>query len=121
MAREIFDIQQGARSGSNSNVQLMKIVVANLRPDDIIAITAYLASLPISEASRAAIQRYYHPRQGFSDRTMQGMVAELTDMAEAVRQGRQPEPGGEAGRTSVALVQAVYQAAGRGAWVELGM
>jgi cytochrome c553 len=55
LAREIFDIQQGARSGSNSNVQLMKIVVANLQPDDIIAITAYLASLPISEASRGQV------------------------------------------------------------------
>ena len=31
LAREIFDIQQGARSGSNSNVPLMKMVVANLR------------------------------------------------------------------------------------------
>jgi cytochrome c553 len=52
MAREIFDIQQGTRSGSNSNVQLMKMVVANLQPDDIIGITAYLASLPISKTSR---------------------------------------------------------------------
>ena len=40
-------------------------------------------------------------------------------MAEAVRAGRQPDPGGEAGRTSVALVHAVYQAAERGAWVEI--
>ncbi len=43
--------------------------------------------------------------------------AELTEMADAVREGRQPEPGGEAGRTSVALAHAVYQAAERGSWI----
>jgi len=48
MAREIFDIQQGARNGSNSNVQLMRMVVGKLEPEDIINITAYLASLPVS-------------------------------------------------------------------------
>jgi len=47
MAREIFDIQQGARNGSNSNVQLMRMVVEKLGPEDIINITAYLASLPV--------------------------------------------------------------------------
>ena len=47
MAREIFDIQQGARNGSNSNVALMRMVVEKLTPEDIINITAYLASLPV--------------------------------------------------------------------------
>jgi cytochrome c553 len=51
LARQIFDIQQGSRSGSNSNVQLMKMVVEKLQPDDIINITAYLASRPISNTS----------------------------------------------------------------------
>jgi cytochrome c553 len=51
LAREIFDIQQGARSGSNSNVALMKMVVANLLPEDIVNITAYLASLPVSKSA----------------------------------------------------------------------
>jgi cytochrome c553 len=50
LAREIFDIQQGARTGSNSNVALMKMVVANLAPDDIVNITAYLASMPVSKS-----------------------------------------------------------------------
>jgi cytochrome c553 len=50
LAREIFDIQQGSRRGSNSNVQLMKMVVEKLRPDDIVNISAYLASRPIPEA-----------------------------------------------------------------------
>lgn len=55
LAREIFDIQQGARTGSNSNVQLMKMVVANLLPVDIVNITAYLASLPVSKSLGAQL------------------------------------------------------------------
>ncbi|HEV3056864.1 MAG TPA: c-type cytochrome [Vicinamibacterales bacterium] len=46
MAREIFDIQQGARKGSNSSVQLMRMATEKLDPEDILNITAYLASLP---------------------------------------------------------------------------
>jgi cytochrome c553 len=57
MAREIFDIQQGARNGSNSNVQLMRMVVAKLEPEDIINITAYLASLPVSPANDQLVVR----------------------------------------------------------------
>ena len=74
-------------------------------------------SIEVLAGERRTVERFYYPDSGFSDRTMQGMVAELTEMVEAVRQGRQPEPGGEAGRTSVALVHAVYQAAERGSWV----
>jgi cytochrome c553 len=47
LARQIFDIQQGARNGSNSNVTLMKMVVDKLTPEDIINITAYLSSRPV--------------------------------------------------------------------------
>ena len=47
LARQIFDTQQGARNGSNSSVQLMKMVVDKLTPEDIVAITAYLASRPV--------------------------------------------------------------------------
>jgi cytochrome c553 len=47
LAREIFDIQQGARVGSNSNVKLMKMIVEKLTPEDIVNITAYLASRPV--------------------------------------------------------------------------
>ena len=57
LAREIFDIQQGARSGSNSNVPLMKMVVANLQADDIVNITAYLASLPVSKSPEQVAER----------------------------------------------------------------
>jgi cytochrome c553 len=57
MAREIFDIQQGARNGSNSNVQLMRMVVEKLQPEDIINITAYLASLPVSRTNDQLVAR----------------------------------------------------------------
>ena len=47
LARQIFDIQQGARNGSNSNVTLMRMVVDKLAAEDIINITAYLSSRPV--------------------------------------------------------------------------
>jgi cytochrome c553 len=52
-ARELFDIQQGTRLGSNSNVALMRMVVAKLSPEDILDIVAYLASLPVPGAPSA--------------------------------------------------------------------
>ena len=42
MARQLFDIQQGTRNGAS--VQLMKLVVAKLTPEDIVAVSAYVAS-----------------------------------------------------------------------------
>jgi predicted dehydrogenase len=77
-------------------------------------------SIELLAGDKHSIQRYYYPDHSLAERTMLGMVAELTEMVAAVREGRQPDPGGEAGRTSVALVHAVYQAAARGAWVEIG-
>jgi len=47
LAREIFDIQQGMRAGSYPLLPLMKKAVEKLTADDIIDITAYLASLPV--------------------------------------------------------------------------
>jgi cytochrome c553 len=43
LARQLYDIQQYTRNGPGT--QLMRPVVQNLSPDDILAITAYLASL----------------------------------------------------------------------------
>jgi cytochrome c553 len=43
LVRQIWDIQQGTRNGASA--QLMKLVVANLNEDDMVAIGAYLASL----------------------------------------------------------------------------
>jgi len=43
LARQLYDFQQGTRNGASA--PLMRVVVANLTADDIVAITAYLASL----------------------------------------------------------------------------
>ena len=43
LARQLYDIQHGTRTGINA--QLMQRAVANLNADDIVAITAYVASL----------------------------------------------------------------------------
>ncbi len=42
LARQLFDIQQGTRKGPG--VELMKVIVAKLNPDDMVAISAYVAS-----------------------------------------------------------------------------
>jgi predicted dehydrogenase len=76
-------------------------------------------SLELFTTGKRTSQHFYHPDAGLSERVMVGMIAELSEMVEAVRQGRQPEPSGEAGRTSVALVLATYKSAETGQWVEL--
>jgi len=43
LARQLYDFQQGTRNGASA--PLMRVVVANLIADDIVAITAYLAAL----------------------------------------------------------------------------
>jgi len=52
IARQMWDIQQGTRRGEPA--QLMKLAIANLTPDDLIAISAYVASLRPAESPRAS-------------------------------------------------------------------
>jgi cytochrome c553 len=52
LVRQLWDIQQGTRNGSQA--QLMKLVVANLTPEDLIAIGAYVASRPQSAPQTVA-------------------------------------------------------------------
>jgi cytochrome c553 len=54
VVRQLWDIQQGTRNGSQA--QLMKLVVANLTPEDLVAIAAYVASLPPSAPQTLAPQ-----------------------------------------------------------------
>jgi cytochrome c553 len=44
IVRQLFDIQQGTRNGAQA--QLMKLVVANLTQEDLVAIASYIASRP---------------------------------------------------------------------------
>lgn len=44
LARQLWDIQQGTRNGSG--IALMKAAIAKLTPDDIVALSAYVASRP---------------------------------------------------------------------------
>ena len=76
-------------------------------------------SIEVLIGDERTVHRYYYPDYGLSDRAMVGMVAELTEMVEAVREDRQPDPSGEAGRTSVALALATYHAAETGVWVDI--
>jgi cytochrome c553 len=53
VVRQLWDLQQGTRNGSQA--QLMKLVVARLTRDDLVAIAAYLASrLPSAPQTTAA-------------------------------------------------------------------
>jgi cytochrome c553 len=53
MARQMWDIQQGVRHGEPA--QLMKLAIANLTPEDLIAIAAYVASLKPPKPAPAPI------------------------------------------------------------------
>jgi predicted dehydrogenase len=76
-------------------------------------------SIEVLIGGERTIHHYYHPGSSTGERVLIGMIAELTEMVEAVRQGRQPSPSGEDGRRSVALVLATYESAAKGTWVEV--
>jgi cytochrome c553 len=52
VVRQLWDIQQGSRNGSQA--QLMKLVVANLGAEDLVAIAAYLGTRPPSAPQTVA-------------------------------------------------------------------
>jgi cytochrome c553 len=52
LVRQLWDIQQGTRNGAQA--QLMKLVVAKLTPEDMVAIAAYVASRPPTGGSEPA-------------------------------------------------------------------
>ena len=54
LVRQMWDIQQGTRNGPQ--VQLMKLVMAGLAEDDLIAIAAYVASRPATAPPTQAPQ-----------------------------------------------------------------
>lgn len=52
LVRQLWDIQQGTRNGAQA--QLMKLVVANLTQEDLVAVAAYIASRPQNAPLTAA-------------------------------------------------------------------
>jgi cytochrome c553 len=52
LVRQLWDIQQGTRNGAQA--QLMKLVVAKLTPEDMVAIAAYVASRPPASGGEPA-------------------------------------------------------------------
>jgi cytochrome c553 len=60
MVRQLWDIQQGTRAGAA--VQLMKLAIARLTPDDLTAIVAYVASRPIPSAPSGEAVTELRPR-----------------------------------------------------------
>ena len=54
LARQLYDFQREARIGRSA--AFMRVVVANLTDQDMVAITAYLASLPPVKTSRPLTQ-----------------------------------------------------------------
>ena len=66
-----------------------------------------------------AVKHFYKPDSGFPDRTMVGMIAELAEMVNSVRERRPPSVTGEDGRAGLAAVLAIYRSAETGQWVEV--
>jgi cytochrome c553 len=52
IARQMWDIQQGTRNGAA--VQLMKLAISRLTPEDLVAVAAYVASRPIPGAPKGS-------------------------------------------------------------------
>ena len=65
------------------------------------------------------VKHFYKPDSGLPERTMVGMIAELTEMINSVRESRPPSVTGEDGRAALAAVQAIYRSAETGQWVEV--
>jgi len=51
IVRQIWDIQQGTRNGAA--VQLMKMAVATLTPEDLVSVAAYVGSRPVPPPSKS--------------------------------------------------------------------
>jgi cytochrome c553 len=52
IVRQMWDIQQGARNGAA--VQLMKMAIARLTPEDLVSIAAYVSSRPLPRVAKTA-------------------------------------------------------------------
>jgi UDP-N-acetylglucosamine 3-dehydrogenase len=76
-------------------------------------------SVELMVGETRTIKHFYKKDDGQAERVMVGMVAELTEMVDSVREGRPPNVTGEDGRAALAAVLAVYESADTGQWVEI--
>lgn len=76
-------------------------------------------SLELVVGETSTVKHLYRTDDGLAERMMVGMVRELTEMANSVRERRPPSVTGEDGRAALAAVLAVYESASRGGWVQL--
>lgn len=76
-------------------------------------------SIEIMMGETRTIKEFYRSDDGLTERIMVGMVAELTEMANSVREARPPSVTGQDGRAALAAVLAVYESAASGGWVQL--
>jgi predicted dehydrogenase len=74
-------------------------------------------SVEVLAGETRTIKRFYSPSLGLPERTMVGLVAELSEMMNSVRGGRAPSVGGAEGRAGLAAVLAVYESSATGQWV----
>ncbi len=76
-------------------------------------------SVELMVGEMRTVKHFYSQDAGLAERVEVGMVAELGEMVNAVREGRPPSVTGEAGRAALAAVLGVYDSAATGAWVEV--
>lgn len=74
-------------------------------------------SVEILIGDKRTVTHFYKPDHGIADRTMLGMIAELQEMVNSVREKRAPNVTGEDGRAALADVLAVYESSATGKWV----
>lgn len=76
-------------------------------------------SVELFVGDKRTVTHFYKPDHGLSQRSMLGMINELTEMVNSVRENRAPSVTGVDGRTALANVLAVYESAATGKWMEM--
>jgi predicted dehydrogenase len=76
-------------------------------------------SVEVMIGETRTVKHFYKADSGLAERTIIGMVAELSEMVNSVREKRPPSVTGEDGRAALAAVLAVYESSQTGGWVEV--
>jgi myo-inositol 2-dehydrogenase/D-chiro-inositol 1-dehydrogenase len=76
-------------------------------------------SIELMIGEKRTVTHFYKNDHGLADRSMVGMIAELTEMVNSVREKRPPSVTGKDGRTALADVLAIYESAATGQWVAI--